>query len=174
MPNLGPGVANVVPLAVTSTWVFTPTPSVAATVSLWNTGTHTAFVGRAGANQADSFPLAPGNRPLRLQNIGYSLYGTSDVTIGAIIGTLSTNYTAGTVTIVTAASVPTASAPVGGVFIVGNTLNTGWEAITIATVSTSFTTFGTSALVSDHTSAAGIIYAGTALPTTLVAQAGVV
>ena len=165
---------NAVVPNVYATWVFTPTPSVTGpSVSVFNNGTNVVYLGGAGVNQADGFPLPPGNRPLRLQNIGYPLYACSNVTVGAIAGTLSTNYTTGTTTIVTAASVPTAVSGAGSVFIIGNTAGTGWEAVVVGTHSTSYTTFGTTAFVSDHTSAAGIIYAGTALPTSVVVQAGV-
>ena len=174
MPNLGAGVPNAISLAVDSTWVFTPTPSVTATVSIWNTGGNTAYIGKSGVDQAGGFPIAPGNKPVRLQNITQSLYACSDVAVGSVLGTLNTNYTAGTVQIVTAASVATTSAASGTVWIVGNTANTGWESVVVGTHSTSYTTFGTTALVGDHTSTAGVIYAGTALPTSIVVQAGVV
>jgi hypothetical protein len=172
MPNLGPGSANAVSPAVNATWIFTPTPSVTASVSIYNNGNHTVYVGKAGVNQADGFPLAPGNKPLRLQNIGYSLYAVSDVTVGSSVSTLNATYTAGTTTIVTGASVATSAAAAGSVLIIGNTANTGWEAVVVGTVSTSYTTIGTTALISDHATGQ-VVYAGTALPCSLVAQAGV-
>ena len=165
---------NAVAPNVYATWVFTPTPNVTApSVSVFNNGTNVVYLGGAGVNQADGFPLAPGNRPLMLQNIGYSLYACSNVTVGAIVGTLNTSYSAGTAQIVTAASVATASAASGSVWIVGNTAGTGWEAVVVGTHSTSYTTFGTTALVSDHFGTSGVIYTGTALPTSVVVQAGV-
>lgn len=166
---------NAVVPNVYATWVFTPTPSVTGpSVSVFNNGTNVVYLGGAGVNQADGFPLPPGNRPLRLQNIGYPLYACGNVAVGAIAGTLSTAYTAGTTQIVTAASVSSSVTGAGSVLIIGNTLNTGWEAIVVGTRSTSGTTFGTTAFVSDHASgAAGTIYAATALPTSVVVQAGV-
>ena len=172
MPYLGPGVPNTVALPVYATWVFTPTPSVTATVRIWNTGSNTAYVGKSGVNQADSFPIAPGNSPVHLQNITQSLYACSDVTVGALLGTLSTSYTAGSTVFVTAASVSTASIASGAVIVLGSTVNSGWEAVVVGTHSTSYTTFGTTALVGDH--GAVPFYAGTALPTSVVVQAGVV
>jgi hypothetical protein len=169
MVNLPPGSPNTVAPAVNATWIFTPTPTTTASVSIWNNGTHTVYVGKAGVNQADGMPLAPGNRPMRLQNIGYTLYATSDVTIGASVSTTNAAYTAGTTSIVTSSSVSTAA---GSVLIVGNTVNTGWEAVVVSSVSASGTTVGTSALVSDHASSQPV-YAGTALPSSVVVQAGV-
>lgn len=170
MVNLPPGSAAPVAPAVNATWIFTPTPVSGASVSIFNNGTHTAYVGKSGVNQADGLPIQPGNRPVRLQNIGYTLYAVSDVTVGASVATLSNAYTAGSTTIVISASAATTT--VGAVLIVGSTVNTGWEAIVIQTVSTSATTVGTTALVSDHASAQPV-YTGTALPSSLVVQAGV-
>ena len=170
MPTLPPGSANAVAPAVNATWIFTPTPVSPATVSIWNNGTHTVYVGKSGVNQADGMPLQPGNRPMRLQNIGYTLYAVSDVTVGSSVSTLSAGYTAGTISIVTGSSVSTSA---GAVLIVGSTVNTGWEAVVVSSVSASGTTIGTTALVSDHANAQPV-YSGTALPSSVVVQAGVV
>jgi hypothetical protein len=170
--NLPPGSANPAALNVYATWVFTPTPVAGASVSIFNNGTHTAYLGRSGVNQADGFPVAPGNKPVRLQNINYSLYGCSDVTVGASVSTTNAAYTAGTTSIVTASSIATATYGAGSVLIVGTTVNTGWEAVLVSAISTSGTTVTTSALISDHASGA-VIYGGTALPSSIVVQAGV-
>jgi hypothetical protein len=173
MPTLPPGSANTVAPAVNATWVFTPTPNVTASVSIWNNGTHNVYVGKSGVNQADGMPLAPGNRPMRLQNILFPLYVCSDVTVGSSISTTNAAYTAGTTTIVTASSIATATYGAGAVLIIGSTVNTSWESVLVTSISASGTTVVTSALVSDHVSGQPV-YAGTALPGAVVVQAGVV
>ena len=171
MPSYPPGSGQSIAPAVTSTWVFTPTPSVTATVSLYNTGRSTVYVGKAGVNQADSMPIPVGNKPVRLQNIGYSLYAVSDVTVGSSVSTLNAAYTAGTTSFVTGSSVTTSA---GSVLIVGTTVNSGWEAVVVSSVSTSGTTVSTTTgFVSDHASGQPV-YAGTALAGSLFVQAGVV
>jgi hypothetical protein len=172
VPNLPPGSANPVVPAVNATWVFTPTTGQTSSVSIWNNGTNIAYIGNAGVTQSHGFPLSPGNRPLRLQNITGSVYACGNVTVGAINGTVSGALTAGSTVIVTAVSMPTAQVAAGSVLIVGNQVNSGWEAVVVSTVSASSTTIGTTALAQDHVTAS-VIYAGTALPTSVVVQAGV-
>jgi len=58
--------------------VFTPTPGVQASVRFVNPGPGTVFVGAsANVNAAVGFPIAPGNRPIELQNIGVPMYAAS-------------------------------------------------------------------------------------------------
>ena len=173
MVQLPPGSANPVSLPVYSTWVFTPNPNSGSinSVSIWNTGSNTAYIGRSGVKQQGGFPIAPGNRPVRLQNINYALYAACDVNIGTLAGTVSGALTAGSTTLVTAASVPTATAAVGSVLVIGSTVNSAWEAVVISTIGTNYTTFGTSAMANDHNTTQ-LIYAGTAMPTSVVVQAG--
>jgi hypothetical protein len=170
MPSYPPGSPNPATPAVTATLVFTPTPGATATVSVYNYGSHNAYIGKSGVNQADGMPVPPGNAPVRLQNFNQNLYAVCDVSVGTLAGSISTAYTAGSTAVVFAASVATSA---GATLIIGNTANTGWEAITVGTVSASGTTISTTPLVSDHI-ASQPVYLATALGANLLVQAGVV
>lgn len=170
MINLPPGSPNAVAPNVTPTWIFTPTPGEAATVSIYNDGMYPVFIGRSGVSQPDGFPIAPGNKPVRLQNINYPLYAVAHVTVGAQGATVATAaLTAGTTTITMTG---TPSLATQGTYVVGSTVNTGWEVFVVSSISGATVTT-TTPLTNDHAGGSPV-YSATALGGSLVVQAGVV
>jgi hypothetical protein len=173
MPNLGAGVDQHLTPAVTPTWIFTPTSLQANTVRLYNEGSNPVYVGPSGLDQPGGFAIAPGNRPVELQNVTQSLYAVSGVQVGAVAGTVGASAaTAGSTAITMATTVPTALAA-GTTIVIGSTVNTGWEAQVVnATTASSQLTFA-QALVNDH--ANGVpVYLATARLGQLRVTAGIV
>ena len=167
--SIPPGTPQSVNPAVTPTWIFTPNTSAPNTIEVTNIGQYTVYVGKSGCAQASGFPVNPGSRPLKLQNVNATLYATSRVSVGSSVSTLNAAYTAGTTSIVTASSVATSST----VLVVGSTVNTGWEAVAVSAVSADGTTVTTSALLMDHGSGQ-IVYSATAQLGQIRVTAGVV
>jgi hypothetical protein len=173
MPNLGPGVDQVVNPAVTPTWIFTPPSNVTATVRLFNTGRYPVYVGPSGMDQPGGMQIMPGNRPVQLQNVNQTLYAISGVvSTGQAATAASSAVTAGTTAITLTATVPTSLAA-GTTIIVGSTAGTGWEAQVVnSTTASSQITFA-NGLVNDHVGSSPI-YTANALPGQLRVTAGVV
>lgn len=173
MPNLGAGVDQHVNPGVTPTWIFTPTPSVTATVRLYNEGRYPVYIGTSGLNQADAVAIPAGCRPLEMANVTQTLYACSGVSITTQAATMSASpVTAGSTAITLTTTVPTSLAA-GTTIVVGNTAGTGWEAQVVnSTTASSQLTFA-NALVNDHTSSSPV-YLATAQLGQLRVTAGVV
>jgi hypothetical protein len=169
--NLPPGTGQSVVPAVTPTWIFTPNTSASNTIRLTNTGQYPIYVGGLGCAQANGFPVPAGSHTIELQNVTATLYASSYVSVGSSVSTLNAGYTAGTTSIVTGSSVTTSA---GSVLVVGNTANTGWEAVVVNAISASGTTVTTSAgLLMDHASGQ-TVYAATGQIGRLQVLAGIV
>src|SRR5690349_19862687 len=107
MPTLPPGspvVATPVPVAAL---VFTPPPSVPATVRISNPGPGVVFVGGANVQPNNGMPIYPGNRPITLQNMNVSLYACSGVNGIGAPGTVATATAAGVTSLTVATVAPT-------------------------------------------------------------------
>lgn len=119
MPNFPPGTPQALAPAVTPTWVFTPTPgAIPATLRIQNLGTSTVYVGGVNVSQFNGLPIAPGNRPLELQNCPFTVYTCSGVSPTATGYTLAASaLAAGSSAFTTSASV--ASLVAGSVVILG-------------------------------------------------------
>lgn len=164
MPNLPPGSPNNVSVTPAAMLVFTPTPSVQASVRFYNAGSGTAYVGGTGVTPGSGFPIPPGNRPLELQNINTNLYACSGIQSVGATTTLSGAAAAGATTFTVASAVV-----VGAWLRVGN--GTGVEYVQVASGTGTVTT--SSALLYDHAASATVATV-TASPTPLSVQAGVV
>lgn len=146
MPNFPPGspvVATPVPVAAL---VFTPTPTVQASVRISNPGPGTVYVGGANVQPNNGFPVLPGNRPIELQNVNVSLYACCGVNGIGAPGTVSSATSAG-VTGLTVATV----APTAGTYILyGNGTSVEYLSVSAVTGSASPWTATTSATRLDH------------------------
>lgn len=173
MPNFPPGTPSSVNPAVTPTWIFTPTPNVTGpSVRIYNPGRNTVYVGGSQLTQNNGLPIPPGNRPVELQNIPFTLYALSGVTIGTQAATAAASaLTVGTTAITLTATVPTSLAA-GTTIIVGTTVGTGWEAQVVnSTTASSQITFA-NPLVQDHNVSAPIFLA-TPLAAQVIVSPGV-
>lgn len=161
---------SIVP-AVTPTWIFTPTPSAATSLEIWNTGTSTVFVGDVNVSPYNGFQIAPGNRPTRLQISGQTVYSCSNVVATATGATAtSTALPAGSSAFTVSASISTFKA--GTVVLLG--AGNAKEVLTIsATGGATTTTFTLStATLYDHVASSPVTVA-TALPGSIKVTAGV-
>lgn len=172
MPNLGAGVDQHVNTAPVPTWVFTPNPSGGASVRLYNEGSQPVYVGGVNVSPFNGLPLFPGSRPLEVQNAQGTVYTCSNVTSGAVGGTVTSASTAGQQSFVTAASVPTANFSPGATFIIGRAGSQ--EVLTVNTVSASYTTIGTTSVALYDHAATSPLFSATTTPGQLRVTAGVV
>lgn len=173
MPNLGPGVDQVVNPAVTPTWIFTPTKGLPNTVRLFNTGTNAVYVGPSGVDIPAGLAILPGNRPIELQNVQQTLYAVSGVVGGAAAGTMTSSAaTAGSTALTLTAAVP-AGLAAGTTIIVGSTAGTGWESQVVASTTASSQITFANPLVNDHVGST-VIFSATAQIGQLRVTAGVV
>lgn len=116
--NLPPGTDQSVNPAVTPTWVFIPVSKQNTTLRLTNTGNYTVWAGGVNVSQFNGFPIPPGSKPVELQNVGYTVYTCSNVTLTATGYTLAASaLPAGSTAFTTSASVSTISA--GSVVVLG-------------------------------------------------------
>src|SRR6266567_8471717 len=134
MPNLGPGVPQNLNPAVTPTWVFTPTPGVNTSFRISNNGGNTVYIGGANVSQYNGIPLAPGCRPVELQNCPFTVYTCSGVSLtGATKVSSATAITAGS----TGFTLTTSGQAVGPA-VLGN--GTSLEVVNISVSSTTVVT----------------------------------
>ena len=124
MPTLPPGTANNVNLSFTPTWLFTPSTSATNNVRLWNNGQNTVYVGQADVTVNTGLPILPGSKPVELTNVTSSLYAISTVSLGTLIGTVSTAGTAGA-TVLNFTTQATNYLTVSNYVVVGNKTITG-------------------------------------------------
>lgn len=171
-PNFPPGTDQHVNPAVTPTWVFSATTGVTNTLRLFNEGQHVVFVGGANVSPFNGLPVAPGNRPLELQNIGQAVYACSGVMATATGATLassalpagSTAFTvSGSISSIAAGSAVLLGA--GGSQEVVSVVSTGGATTTTFTIST--------ATVYDHAASSPVTVA-TAMPGQLRVTAGAI
>lgn len=171
MPNLGPGVDQHVNTAPVPTWVFSPTPNAPSTVRLYNEGSQILYVGGVNVSPFNGLPIAPGNKPLEMQNALGTIYTCSNAVAGAVGGTVTSASTAGQTQFVTAASVATSGFSPGATFILGSAGSQ--EVLVVNTVSVSFTTIGTTTgALYDH-KASSPVYPATSTIGQLRVTAGV-
>lgn len=149
MPQFPPGVPNNVSVTPVAIQVFTPNPATNSSCRFYNPGLATVYVGGPKVSPINGLPIAPGNRPVELQNVNTNLYACSG--FSSVIATTTTGaaYSASTTTVVVAGSL--ASMVVGVYLQIGDT-GTGVEYVQVQTVSTSALTVGTTALLYDHAS----------------------
>jgi hypothetical protein len=176
MPNLGAGVDQHVNTAAVPTWVYQPPANLSgspyqANVRLFNEGTNIVYVGGANVSPFNGLPLFPNSRPVELNNVSGTLYSCSNVLSGSSVSTANAAYSANTNSFVTATSVPTANFYVGAPFLIG-VPGFGQEVLVISTISTSYTTIGTTTnSLYDHKTGTPI-YAATSVSGQLRVTAG--
>jgi hypothetical protein len=149
MPNLGPGVPLNYNPAVTPTQVYTPTPNAAATCRIINNGGSTVWVGGANVSKFNGLPLAPGNRPIELQNCPTAVYAAADVSASGAAAVTNAALAAG-VTTFTVTTTGLAAGPA----ILGNA--GAQEVINIASVASSTVLTLSNATLQDHVTAATV------------------
>ena len=146
MPNLGAGVDQHVNAAAIPTWVFTPNPSAATNVRLYNEGSQVIYVGQSAVTPSTGMPLLPNSKPIELYGVTQTLYACSGVVAGTAAATVAaTGYQTAGSTGFTVASGGMPNIPVGTTFLIGS--GTGREALVVATsVSTTAITTTTPSL----------------------------
>lgn len=169
MPTLPPGSPVVATPTPVAALVFTPTPTVQASVRIANPGPGTVYVGGANVQPNNGFPILPGNRPIELQNINVSLYACCGVNAVGAPGTVATATAAGT----TSLTVATVSPTVGTYMLYGNGTSVEYVSVTAVSGASTPWTATTSATRFDHAanSTAATVLAITTGPVTF--QAGV-
>ncbi len=172
MPNLPPGTDQSVNPAVTPTWVFTPPANGTPTLRLYNTGHSVVWAGGANVSQFNGFPVPPGSKPVELQNVQFTVYTCSNVSVGSTGYTTSSSaMTVGSTVLTTSASVSTIAA--GQVLVLGTA--PGQEVVTVTATGGSTTTTFTlaTATLYDHV-ASSPVTAATMQPGQVRVTAGVV
>lgn len=167
MPYYGPGIpVNTVP-TVTPALVFTPTPGVAATCRISNNGTNTVYIGGANVSPFNGIPLAPGNRPIELQNCPFTIYTCSNVQGTGATKVVNANaLPAGTTTFTV-----TTSGLAAGPLILGNV--GAQEVVNIASIASSTVLTLSNATLYDHV-ASSTVQTAVAFPSNVTVSAGVV
>lgn len=166
MPQFPPGTPNNVSVTPVPLQVFTPTPGVTSSVRFYNPGPATVYVGLANVSPVNGLPIAPGNRPVELQNANTTLYACSGYSSAGATTTLSAATTAGSTTFT-----PGTLLTAGSYYRIGNA--TGVEFVQAASVSASSAVTTTTPLLYDHATGATVATL-TVVPGPLSVQAGVV
>jgi len=173
MPYLGPGVGQSLTPAASPTWVFTPTPGVAATVRITNLGGAVVFIGGANVSQFNGIPLAPGNRPIELQNCPYTIYTACGCFPNAVLNTTITGSQVQGTSALTIASGAN-GVGIGNTIQVGNGTNLEYLVIaTAATTGTGGTITTVTPFLYDHV-ASSTVSTVTVRSSGITVQAGVV
>ena len=172
MPYFGPGIPVNVTATPIPTQVFTPTPGVAATCRITNSGNGVAYVGGANVSPVNGIPILPNNRPVELQNVNANLYvccGVGGVNAGN--ATLSAANNAGSTLFTVATAAPTA-----GTYVrLGN--GTGIEYLLVSSFTgagTPWTVTTSTASLYDHASGSTMATVFNTLGTPVIVAAGVV
>lgn len=177
MPNLGAGVDQHVNTAPVPTWVYQPPTFISGSpappaIRLYNEGTQLLYVGGANVSPFNGLPLPPGGRPLEISNAQFgTIYTCSNVLAGAVGGTVTAASTAGQNSFVAAASVSTTSFAVGSTLVIGRAGSQ--EVLVIQTISTSYTTIGTTTVALYDHAATSPLFPATTTPGQLRATAGI-